>query len=512
MGEEGRTYKKIGKILGIALVIALCLLIVVSNLCILYRIGELERKIEHLQDEELTAKVIVDANDSTGAIDRNIYGHFIEHIDNCVYNGIWVGGLRTDVLEAVRAMKPPIIRWPGGCFADTYHWKNGIGPNRTELPNEHWGGIETNQFGTDEFIDFCHEVAAEPYIVVNVGNGTSEEAAQWVEYCNSNGTNGYAKNRTDNGHPEPFNVKYWGLGNELYGPWEKGNMTAREYANKIVNFTEAMRNAGSIPIKLVAVGCFGDDAWNREVLEVAGHCIDYLSVHRYYDWTDYYTAVAYPLDVEKRLEDVSRLIDEVTGENEVKIAFDEWNLRWDPWWSPKASEFFEDGLFAAGMFNVFHRMCNNVTMANLAQLVNVPGLAVPILTSDRGDLCKTPVYLVFKLYAENTGDIALNTKTKVDSYMCYGIWEVPFLDCSATIDENGETLYLAAINRHKTNAIKCEIEFRDFNVSQQYEVHELSGDNLNITSRLVNLQGNPFFHTFPTHSVTILKLTTNSSS
>jgi len=246
-------------------------------------------------------------------------------------------------------------------------------------------------------------------------------------------------------------------------------------------------------------------------LEVAGQHIDYLSIHKYYDWTNYYDVVAYPLDAENRFKDVSSLIDELVEENVIKIAFDEWNLRWDPWWSPKASEFLEDGLFAAGMFNVLQRQCNNVTMANLAQLVNLPGLAVPLFTSDQGTLRKTPVYRVFQLYAENTGDIALKTTTNVDSYMCYGIGETPFLDCAATIDNTRETLYLAAINRHKTHQIECEIELRNFDAAPQYEVHELSREHSGITSRLENLDGNTFAYTFPPRSVTILKLIANSS-
>lgn len=513
------TYKKLAIILGTALAITLCLLVVVSALYF-----SLRACTDYWQRcRQLTAEVVVDANDSIGAVDRNIYGHFIEHIDACIYNGAWVGedssipnngGLRIDTLNATKGLKAPIIRWPGGCFAETYHWKNGIGPadQRPELPNEHWGGIETNQFGTHEFIDFCQKANAEPYIVVNVGNGTAEEAADWVAYCNAK-EGAWAQNRTENGHPEPFNVTYWGLGNELYGEWEKGNMTASQYAHKAGEFAQAMRNANSsIPIKLIAVGWDENEAWNKEILEVAGQHIDYLSLHKYYDWTNYYDVVAYPLDAENRFKDVSSLIDETTGENTIKIAFDEWNLRWDPWWSPKASEFFEDGLFAAGIFNVLQRQCNNVTMANLALLVNVPGLAVPLFTSDQGPLQKTPVYLAFQLYAENTGDTALKTTTTVDSYLCYGIGETPFLDCSATIDNTRETLYLAATNRHKTHQITCEIELKNFDAAQQYEVHELSSEQSGITTRLEHLDGNTFSHTFPPHSVTMLKLTTDSGT
>ncbi len=484
---------------------------------------------------ELTAEVIVDANDSIGAIDRNIYGHFIEHLDNCVYNGIWVGqnssipnqrGLRMDVLEAVKAIKAPVIRWPGGNFASDYHWEDGVGPPEDRPWRiSPWNENETNQFGTHEFIDFCSEVNAELYIVVNMGSGNSSEAGHWVEYCNSN-EGYYAQKRVANGHQEPFNVTYWGLGNEMYGWWQVGHMNAGTYANKAVEFAEDMRNASPIPIKLIAVGCYENDTWNLKVLEEfakAGEYIDYLSVHKYYDKYDYHAVLAYPSDVEKRLKDISRLIDEVMGENgkEVKIAFDEWNLMHypppeDPW------RFYYDSLFAAGMFNVFHRLCNNVTMANLAQLVNV--LHACIVTNEQGQFYVTPIYLAFKLYAENTGNIVLKTLTKVDYYLSYGTLKAPFLDCSATIDENGTSLYLAAINRHETDSIKCTIELRNFNASQQCVFQRLNAENVvaendflnpnnvKITGGSVCLDGNPFSYTFPPHSVTILKLTANSSS
>jgi alpha-N-arabinofuranosidase len=546
MGEEGRrTYKKSSVVLGVTLAIILCLL-TASNLYILQSIRELEADIVQLTEEvneleavirssfegELSAEVVVDASNSIGAIDRNVYGHFIEHLDNCVYNGVWVGknswisnlrGLRMDVLEAVDAMEAPIIRWPGGNFASDYHWEDGVGSpeERPECWNRPWNAVETNQFGTHEFIDFCREVNAEPYIVVNMVSGNSSEAANWVEYCNSR-EGEWAQKRAANGHSGLFNVPYWGLGNEMYGEWqydwqsEVPPMNASEYANKAVEFAMNMRQADP-SIKLIAVGWYENDNWNREVLEVDGEHIDYVSVHKYYDRYDYYTVVAHPLLTERRLKEIGGLIDEVMGENGrvVKIAFDEWNLG-------EPSKFFYDSLFAAGMFNTFHRMCNEVTMANLAQLVNV--LHACIATNEQGQSYVTPVYLAFKLYAENTGDIALNTLTKGDYYLSHGIQKVPFLDCSATIDNHDKTLYLAAINRHKTDAMKCKIELRNFNIPKQCTFQELNADNITATNGFLNpnsvkitggstrLNGNPFFYTFPPCSVTILELTANSSS
>lgn len=479
--------------------------------------------------QSFNAEILV-SNDIVGEIDPKIYGHFIEHLGRCIYGGVWVGenstlpnlrGLRLDVLEATRAIKPPIIRWPGGNFASGYHWKDGIGPRekRPIRKNLAWGGLETNQFGTDEFIDFCREVGAEPLIVVNMGSGTPEEAAEWVEYCNGGLNTTYGRLRAENGHSEPYNVKYWMLGNEMYGEWQIGHMDADTYARKVIEFAEAMRKVDP-SIKLIAVGWFGTSGeplyWNKKVLEVAGDYIDYLSLHTYcwkprYD--DYYTIVNYPLNVEEDLRKVVDLINSVTRnktKKSVKIALTEWGV----WYENATVGLTQsvrlcDGLLAAGMFHVFHRLCNNITIANFAQLVN----ALPaIVTDDNGGLYVNPIYLAFKLYSSNTGRIVLKTsKTGVLA---------SFLDVSATMSEDGRRLYLAVINKDPNRKLSVKIVLEDFKPKNTCKISQLNGpsvfskndfkspDVVKITDSLtdITLEDDYFIYDFDPHSVTILVL------
>jgi len=477
------------------------------------------------------AGIVVDVRDQIGKINRHIYGHFIEHLGRCIYGGVWVGedskipnlcGLRKDVLEVVKEICPPIIRWPGGNFASGYHWEDGVGP-REKRPVKYdlaWEAEEPNQFGTDEFIDFCREVGAEPYICVNVGSGTPEEAAHWVEYCNRKGNSLYASKRVENGHPEPFNVKYWGIGNEVYGAWQIGHIDAADYAKITVEFAKLMKRVDPT-IRLVAVGCDRDD-WNYEVLKTAGEHVDYISLHKYYGHEeDYYTVVASPLDAERSLKHLSGLIDAAmaTKKRRVEIAFDEWNV-----WRKEANRetgytqksTLQDGIFAAGIFHALHRLCKSVTMANLAQLVNV---LPAIVTSEKG-LYVNPIYLAFKLYVNHSGDTALRTRTEAETYKAekIGANSVPYLDCSATLHKEGGILYLAAVNRHREENIKGQIELRAFTPKRKGKVYELNAeevssandfDSLNkvkIVEKAVNTLSNQFTYTFPAHSVTVLEL------
>jgi len=477
------------------------------------------------------ADIVVDVRDQIGKINRHIYGHFIEHLGRCIYGGVWVGedsripnlrGLRKDVLEVVKEIRPPIIRWPGGNFASGYHWEDGVGP-REKRPVKYdlaWEAEEPNQFGTDEFIDFCREAGAEPYICVNAGSGTSEEAANWVEYCNRMGNSLYASKRVENGHSKPFNVKYWGIGNEVYGPWQIGHTDAANYAKSALEFAKLMRRVDPT-IRLVAVGCDRDD-WNYEVLKTAGEHVDYISLHKYYGHEeDYYTVVASLLDAERSLKNLSGLIDAAmaTKKRRVEIAFDEWNV-----WRREANRetgytqksTLQDGIFAAGIFHALHRLCKSVTMANLAQLVNV---LPAIVTNERG-LYVNPIYLAFKLYVNHSGDTALRTRTEAETYGAekIGVDNVPYMDCSATLHKDGGILYLAAINRHREEDIKGQIELRAFKPKRKGRVYELnaeefssandfdSPDKVKIVEKAVKDVSNEFSYTFPAHSVTVLEL------
>jgi len=477
------------------------------------------------------AGVYVDAREQVGVINRNVYGHFIEHLGRCIYGGVWVGegssipnvrGFRKDVLEAVKAIRPPVIRWPGGNFASGYHWEDGVGrrdmrPVRYDLA---WEAVEPNQFGTHEFIEFCRLVGAEPYICANTGSGTAEEAAHWVEYCNRVGVTHYASLRAANGQPEPFGVKYWGIGNEVYGSWQIGHVDAATYARQAVEFSKLMRRVDP-SIKLVAVGC-EDDEWNHEVLKKTGDFIDYISLHKYYNYEDYRTIVATPLEAERSLRHLGGLIQAtvpVKRAGLVKIAFDEWNV-----WYPEArieAGFTEkltlrDGLFAAGMFHVFHRLCNEVAIANLAQLVNV----LPAMVASETGMYVNPVYLAFKLYVNHFGRVALRTRTITETYEAekLSLSEVPLLDCSATADPDLGKLYLAGVNRSDVEDIEALVELRGPTPASRGIAYELNGeaatsandfdkpDEVQIREKSIEGVAERFKHVFPAHSATILEM------
>lgn len=482
----------------------------------------------------MLAEIVVDAREVLGEIDPKIYGHFIEHLGRCVYGGIWVGacsktpnryGLREDVLKVVKELKPPIIRWPGGCFADGYHWEDGVGP-RDRRPARFdlaWRKMESNQFGTDEFILFCRELDAEPYICVNFGSGTAEEAAHWVEYCNLKGGSYHASLRALGGSLEPYAVRYWGVGNEVCLEGEIGHKDAEAYAKGVVEYSKLMRRVDP-SIKIVAVGWnYNIPDWNPKVLRLAGRYIDYLSIHEYYGYEDHYTIAACPLDLERKLEWAASLIKASIPlvKKDIYIALDEWNV-----WHKEArveegleqKTTLSDGIFASGVFHVLHRICSWVKIANLAQLVNVLGA---IVTNEEG-LYVTPIYLAFKMYRNHSGRIAVASKVVgADTYKAseINIEDVGYLDCSATLSKDKETLHLAVINRHKDADLECSVNIIGFTPSKTVKVYELNGpkvesandfnhpNEVKIKERLFKEGGRQFPYIFPAHSVTIMDFT-----
>lgn len=235
------------------------------------------------------ARIKIDLDRKIGTIDRNIYGNFTEHLGRCIYGGIYdegsslsgADGFRKDVLEAARGMHVSVLRWPGGNFSSGYNWKDGIGPKdaRPRRWDTAWQEEESNRFGTDEFIEYCRKLGAEPYICVNMGTGTMQDAADWVEYCNATTDTYWANLRKKNGHPEPYNVKYWALGNEVYGSWQAGHKDVADYAADALEFGKMMRWVDP-SIKLIACGGPGVD-WNLPVLEKLVYLVDYISLHHY---------------------------------------------------------------------------------------------------------------------------------------------------------------------------------------------------------------------------------------
>jgi len=482
--------------------------------------------------ELLESKGFIDTSASLGRLDKRCYGQFIEHLGKCIYGGIWVGedsdipnhnGFRLDVLKAVKELHPHIIRWPGGNFSSGYHWLDGVGP-REKRPKRFdmaWRAEEPNDFGTDEFLEWCRLVNAEPFIVVNAGNGTPEEAARWVEYCNSKGNTYYASLRRKNGHPEPYGVKFWGIGNELYGRWQIGFcVDGAECARRTIEFANEMRKVDP-QIKLVAVGC-EDPEWNLEMIKNAGEYFDYLSVHIYISGDKSYRELAaVSIDIERRLRNIYGFIKSARQkfhiEKEIKLAFDEWNV-----WYPEAKAplheqvtSIKDAILTGGVLNALHRLCKAVPIGGFAQTVNVLPL---IIASDDGRIVLTPQYLVFKLYSANTGDTVLKTTVDTDHYTSSELNEpIPFIDLSATITEDGKTIYLHIINRHETEASEMEVSFRRFTpkkASQQYVAGETVEDrntlddpeNVEIQKTSVEINGEKVLLNLPAHSVNLVKI------
>lgn len=447
-----------------------------------------------------------------------------------------VHGWRADVVEAVRKLKPPVLRWPGGNFVSAYHWQRGIGPRdqRSTCLDPVWGALEPNDVGIDEFMDLCRELGAEPYLAVNVGDGTAQEAAAWVEYCNGPAESVYGALRAANGHPEPYGVGYWGIGNETYGNWQYGHIDAETYALRAVEFAAAMR-AVEPGLKLVGVGAHDYEApeWNDAVLAMAGDRIDYLSLHHYTPGEvprdrqptheDLYPIiVAGPERVEELLREAAETIARHGLTGRVHVALDEWNAWVFADYECRIEEPFllRDGLYAAGMYHVLYRNCRLVTLANLAQLVNVLGA---IYTTPSG-LFTTPIYLANRLYLEHSGPICLHTEVESPTFDVEGMGLMPprkaarYVDAMATTDEAGERLYLSVVNRQRHEPVEVQIEIGGSTVSLEGAGDQLNGPSALSGNSITNpdvvrvepitpfLAGNRFTYTFPAHSATVLQL------
>jgi alpha-L-arabinofuranosidase len=437
----------------------------------------------------LKAFLKIRSGEPSGTIDPMVYGHFVEHLENCVYDGIWDQegkSINKDVVELIKQVAPPVIRYPGGNFASDYHWEDGVGPAeaRPICYNHAWHVEETNRIGTNEFLQFCREVGAEPLLVVNDGSGTAEEAARWVAYCNESAAEPMGALRASHGFPEPWNVRYWGLGNEVWGDWQIGHTDASGYVERIGAFINLMKKADP-DIRLVAVGLDhleGDprnaEGWNRRVLESIGKHIDYISFHIYqpseegyrptYDQEELFRCMmAAPLSVEDGINRMAGLIKTIFPnriEGAPFIALDEWNAKYPPPAGAKTmhQQYYtlRDSLYVAGMFNVFHRCCEVLKMANLSMLVNV----LPAIRKGRGSPAElTPVGLPFQLYRKmeektlpcmvesplfDTPALGLNISEKKG---------IPLLDASATCNAENTRLAISLINRHPRRRIKVHI-------------------------------------------------------
>ncbi len=491
-----------------------------------------------------TARIKVDTDRVIGVVDPRLFGNFAEHLGRCIYGGIFdegsplsdSDGYRKDVMEAVRVLGVSLLRWPGGNFASGYNWKDGIGPRdkRPARPEGAWGGVEPNRFGSDEFLRYCERLGVQPYICINAGLGTIEEAREWVEYVNESRHTYWADQRRKNGRDRPYGVKYWGLGNEIDGPWQLGHKNAEDYTKFALEAAKAMRRADA-SISLIASGSsdFRGDwvTWNRVVLERLKSEIDYISLHTYIGnaGNNFEKYMAASADLDERIEVVEGLIRAaqagVANPRPIHIAFDEWNV----WYRARGGgEFatgrtrleeiynYEDALAMGLFFNSFFRHANIVTMANLAQLVNV---IAPIFTNSKG-LFLQPIYFPIAEYGKQRGNLALDALVTSPEYEVPGKGKLKCLDVSSSYDTGRKTVYLNVLNRSESMDISARVDNVEGVPDPRIEVWEMNhadlktahtfGDDHKVrpatrTAR-VSLRGGGFPYTFPRHSLTILKL------
>ena len=500
------------------------------------------------------ARIKIDIDRKIGEVDKNLYGNFVEHLGRCVYGGIYEegstlsdeNGVRLDVLDAVKDLNVAITRYPGGNFVSNYHWKDGIGPKELRPPRMElaWERLETNRFGTDEFIKYARRMNTEPYFSVNMGTGTIEEAQQWVEYCNVKGGPFYAELRKKNGFIEPYNIKYWSLGNEMDGFWQMGHLNAGDYSKKALEAAKLMRLT-SPDIKLIAAGSsnYRPDAdpneWNAKILHELRDVIDYLALHMYVGNPDnnYYNFVSTPRVLEERTRVVKGMIDrEMQNANRgnrppIYIAWDEYNI----WYRARAEKSMagtraleehynlEDALVISGFLNAFIRNADIVKMANMAQLVNV---IAPIFTNEKG-MFKQTIYYPMQLFAKNMHGTALNLQVDCETYdtekFFIGLGEsttqqknVPFLDVSATYNNN--ELTLCVVNRNKEKAISTDLISQEGLFNGDFEVYEVNGPDIKAendfgktaveTMKKPSIKvkkTNKISYSFAPHSITMIK-------
>ena len=410
-------------------------------------------------------RVIVNADQPGSTIDKHVYGHFAEHLGRCVYDGIWVGeespipnvrGIRSDVVEALKRIKVPVIRWPGGCFADEYHWEDGIGPraDRPSMINTHWGQVvESNAFGTHEFFDLCGLLEADPYVCGNLGSGTVREMQQWVEYLTA--VDGpMADLRRKNGRDKPWALPYFGSGNENWGCG--GNMRSEYYADLYRRYTSYVRNLNGNKIAKIACGSNSDDyRWTKVLMGEASNHMDGLSLHYYtvpgseatgrrgpatgFGEEEWFITLQKALVMDRLICNHSTIMDLYDPDKRVALVVDEWGTWYDAESGTNPSFLYQqnsmrDALVAGLTLNIFNTHCDRVRMANIAQTVNV--LQALILTNGPA-MITTPTYHVFDLYRVHQGATALPCFVDADPYTCKE-QQIPQVNASASRDGAGQ--------------------------------------------------------------------------
>lgn len=443
----------------------------------------------------MESKLTVYADKIRNKINKNLFGHFMEHAFGNIYGGVYEpghpladeDGFRTDVLQALRDVKIPVLRYPGGNFVSNYHWEDGICPagERKRVFEYSWLAEESNEFGTIDFIKLCRKIGAEPYICTNMGTGTVEEAMHWVEFCNSSGNTYYADLRRKLGYEEPFGVKYWGLGNEMFGGWQMGFLSAEEYARKAVEFGKSMKWVDP-SIELVACGYELDSEWNCTVIKHLKSLVKYISAHHYstdwgiFDADDYWKCMYIPEYIDKLTQVMHA--DIIAGANDaltkIKIVWDEWNVNGWEFNGVNDDEKYslKDTVLTGAILNTFIRRSDIIDMANYSPFVNISG-AVSV---HQEGIVKRAQYRAFELLALNLEEYYLNSYTECEGYeleemidytgrkpeprfnLSGGdkkrIVQTPYIDCAATCNKNMDYMVLSLINKHPEEDCLLDIQ------------------------------------------------------
>ncbi|WP_445738373.1 alpha-N-arabinofuranosidase [Mariniflexile sp.] len=432
-----------------------------------------------------TTVISVNNDETSPIISKHIYGHFAEHLGKGIYGGFFVGdtskiantnGVRNDIIEALKKLKIPNLRWPGGCFADTYHWKDGIGPkeNRPTIVNKWWGGVtEDNSFGTHDFLNMCELLGTEPYLSGNVGSGTVQELADWVQYTNFGGKSPMSDLRKENGRTEPWKVKYWGIGNEAWGCG--GNMTADYYANeyrKYATFISDWENSGGL-VRIASGANSADYNWTETLMKnIPSKMLGGIALHHYsvIDWSkkgdavtftedQYFATMSEALKMEELVTKHAAIMDKYDPKKKIDLVVDEWGGWYEVEKGTTPGFLYQqntmrDAVLAGATLNIFNNHSDRVRMANLAQCVNV--LQAVILT-DKAKMILTPTYYVMQMYSVHQGAKLLPIKFESPLYT-FNNKSLPAVSVSASKDKSGQVhVSIVNVDVNKENSIEINI-------------------------------------------------------
>jgi alpha-L-arabinofuranosidase len=473
-----------------------------------------------------TALIKVDPDRKIGAIDPNIYGSFLESPKRGLYepgsNLADENGFRKDLIDLLKTLKVPVVRWPGGNFVSGYNWEDGIGPKdkRPAKLDLAWNRIETNEMGTDEYVKFCKLIGTENYICINAGTGTIDDARHWIEYCNYPKGTYYSDLRRKYGNEEPFKVKYWALGNETDGPWQMGHKSKEDYVKFAKETAKVMRLVDK-NIKLIASGSSnyplvtadydpknGWIDWNDYILDNLVGDIDYISIHRYATQAlrgikdqGFANQMSLGLEIDQKVSIVKDLIEKAMvksgSKRPVYIAFDEYSARGNS---------LSGSLMLAQHLNSFIRHADIVKMANLTFLTGLAG------NSPDGDF-KNTLYYPYFLYSQNCQGTSLDVYTKCENYSNELFKEIPYLDVTASLNETTKEVVINVINKHETKAITTDVVLQSGDYTGNAKVNEVNGETINstntktkedvkIVTKNIQFKGNIIHYIFPAHSIT----------